>query len=91
MSYIEVIGTINQDGILEAKVPAGTPAGKVSVIIVVDPELEDDDDAVWDESFRKSKDKLVAMAKKAVADRKAGLTREIDFEVDLNEPEDSAP
>ena len=36
------------------------------------------DDALWDEQFAKSKDALIAMAKRAIADDEAGLTEDFD-------------
>jgi hypothetical protein len=86
MTFIEVNGNITEDGKLDVHVqlPAGTPAGKVSVIVIVEPEL-DDDDALWDEAFRSTQAELQEMATRVSAARKAGLTKPFDPEVDLDE------
>lgn len=85
MTFIEVIGNVKEDGTLDVQLPAGTPAGKVSVIVVIEPELDDDDDALWDESFRKTQAALQAMATKVSAASNAGLTKPFDPNIDLDQ------
>ena len=85
MTFIEVVGTVTEDGKLNVQLPAGTPSGKVSVIVIVEPELDDEDDALWEDSFRNTQAELQEMASKVSAARRAGLTKPFDPDVNLDE------
>ena len=85
MTFIEVVGNVTEDGKLDAQLPAGTPVGKVSIIVVVEPELDDDDEALWEASFSKTQAALQEMATIVSAASRAGLTKPFDPNVDLDE------
>lgn len=90
MTFIEVTGTVKEDGTLEAHLPAGVPVGKVSVIVVVDSD-PDEDEALWDEAFRSTQAELQEMATRVSAARKAGLTKPFDPDVNLDENGEIVP
>ena len=76
MTSIEILGRINENGQLEVEQPIHLPPGDVRVTIeAFDIEA---DEALWDEQFAKSKDKLRQMALKALEESEAGLTEPFD-------------
>ncbi len=76
MTIIEVLGRVNERGLVEFEQPRDLPPGDVPVIIeTIDFAA---DEALWDEQFAKSQDWLKQMALKAIEDDEAGLTEDFD-------------
>jgi hypothetical protein len=85
MTAIEVIGRVNEQGQLEFDQPANLPPGEVRITIEpISAEEDAADEALWEEQFARSQDKLEQLAQEAHEDYLAGLTE--DFDPDDDEP-----
>jgi hypothetical protein len=84
MTAIELIGRVNERGQLEFEQPANLPPGEVRIIIEpISAEEVAADEALWEEQFARSQDKLEQMAQEAHEEYLAGRTE--DFDPDNNE------
>ena len=86
MTFIEVVGNVTEDGKLDAQLPAGVPPGPISITVWVESEEDLADKAHWDESFKQSQDMLIRMAKEALEEDAAGLTMDLDPDIDFEKP-----
>ncbi len=79
MTFVEVMGRVNERGEIEFETPANLPPGEVRILIEsIDEAAIAADEALWDEQFAKSQDLLTQLADEALADYKAGLTEDFD-------------
>ena len=87
LNIIELVGRINEQGLLEFEQPTHLPPGAVRIIIeTIDPEAEAADDAQWDEQFANSPDVLDFLVREAREDYLNGLTDEFDPDTDPDAP-----
>jgi len=83
MTFIELMGRVNEKGELEFSKPANLPPGEVRIIIeTFDAEAEAADEALWQKQFAESPEKLDLLISEGLEALRTGEAEDFDPDTD---------